>query len=288
MRVTVTDSAEEFAARAGGLLASRIEHNVLATALDSIRLRRPAAAPVFAYVEDEGRVVVAAALRTPPRSMLATMMDAATANAVMNAWLECDPDPPGVNAPRELARSLARAWTRRTGGTTTLVLSLALHTLDRVRGPKRPASGVVRAAGEDDRELLVAWMRAFAGEAGLGAGADPADLVGRAIDRGLMYVWDDDGPAALVGRSPAVAGVVRIGPVYTPPTRRSHGYASSAVAAVSRAALAGGARQCALFTDLANPISNRIYAALGYRPVAEWEDIRFTPGSRRASNPRPS
>jgi predicted GNAT family acetyltransferase len=35
------------------------------------------------------------------------------------------------------------------------------------------------------------------------------------------------------------------------------------VAAASRALLQQGARQCALFTDLSNPTSNRIYAAVG-------------------------
>ena len=275
MRVIVTESADEFAARAGELLASRIGHNMLATVLAGIRARPSSASPVLVYVEDEGGLIVAAALRTPPRPMLATTMDAATVGLLMDTWLEHDPEVPGVNAPRELARSLARAWAGRTGGTTTLALSLAMHTLERVCEPSRPASGRLRPAGEDDRELVVPWMGAFTREAGVDGASDAADIVGRGIERGLLYVWDDDGLVALVGHSPAVAGVVRIGPVYTPPQLRARGYASSAVAALSRAALEGGAEQCALFTDLANPTSNRIYAALGYRRVGDWEDIRF-------------
>jgi predicted GNAT family acetyltransferase len=33
-----------------------------------------------------------------------------------------------------------------------------------------------------------------------------------------------------------------------------------------------GARAC-LFTDRANPVSNRIYAALGYRPVVDMANL---------------
>ena len=62
--------------------------------------------------------------------------------------------------------------------------------------------------------------------------------------------------------APAV-GVVRILSVYTPPEHRRHGYASACVAAASAWALAQGADACALYTDLANPTSNKIYQAIG-------------------------
>jgi predicted GNAT family acetyltransferase len=31
-----------------------------------------------------------------------------------------------------------------------------------------------------------------------------------------------------------------------------------------------------LYTDLANPTSNKIYADVGYRRIAEWEERMFT------------
>ena len=31
-----------------------------------------------------------------------------------------------------------------------------------------------------------------------------------------------------------------------------------------------------LFTDLANPTSNKIYAEVGYRRFADWDEHRFT------------
>jgi hypothetical protein len=54
------------------------------------------------------------------------------------------------------------------------------------------------------------------------------------------------------------------------------------VAALSRHALAEGAERCALFTDLANPTSNKIYAEVGYRPLDAWETIALKPAGEQA------
>lgn len=56
------------------------------------------------------------------------------------------------------------------------------------------------------------------------------------------------------------------------PPQRGHGWASNAVAEISRRIQAEGGRVC-LFTDQANPTSNKIYAALGYKPVADMANL---------------
>ena len=75
------------------------------------------------------------------------------------------------------------------------------------------------------------------------------------------------GPKSVTGVGGETPSGIRIGPVYTPPPDRGQGYASALVAAVSQAQLDAGRRFCFLYTDLANPTSNRIYQAIGYRPV---------------------
>jgi predicted GNAT family acetyltransferase len=56
-------------------------------------------------------------------------------------------------------------------------------------------------------------------------------------------------------------------PGRTPPAHRGHGCATSLVAHASTWALGSGAIGCTLFTDLAHPVSNRIYERIGYRRV---------------------
>ncbi len=98
--------------------------------------------------------------------------------------------------------------------------------------------------------------RAFAAETGFPEG--PEELV-RSVD-------------ARLGAEP---GIARVGPVYTPPEHRRRGYATMLVAAWTRRLLDGGIRTCALFTDLANPTSNSIYQAVGYRPAGDARIIDF-------------
>lgn len=74
------------------------------------------------------------------------------------------------------------------------------------------------------------------------------------------------------GRTP---NGIRISAVYTPPDLRCRGYASALTAAVSQDQLNRGRRFCFLFTDLANPTSNKIYQEIGYRPVCDYDLYRF-------------
>jgi predicted GNAT family acetyltransferase len=66
-----------------------------------------------------------------------------------------------------------------------------------------------------------------------------------------------------------------VGPVYTPPELRGRGYATTLVAELSRWLLGRGNRFCFLYTDLANPTSNAIYARIGYRRVCDALEYRF-------------
>jgi predicted GNAT family acetyltransferase len=276
MRFVLTHDAEEFAGHAEGFLAERVERNILATVL--LNLRRGhlgASAPLFAYSVDGRGKVCAVALRTPPWPLLVSDLDSNAAEAQMEAWLPADPDVPGVSASPSSARAVAGAWVRRTRGRSYCRMREAMHVLREVRDPLSTAPGRLRIASDAELDLLTEWERAFMLEAGVGQPQAAQAAVRVRLARDAQYVWEDGGPVSTLTLSPEVAGTVRIGPVYTPPEHRRHGYASSAVAAAVRRSLTRGARQCMLFTDLANPTSNHIYAAIGFRPVMDWEEHAF-------------
>jgi predicted GNAT family acetyltransferase len=121
--------------------------------------------------------------------------------------------------------------------------------------------------------MLVSWFQSFQADVG-DAVTDGTEVVRRRLAAGHLWIWEDDAPVAMTGLFAEVCNVVRVGPVYTPPDRRNHGYASSLVAALSRVVLERGQR-CILYTDLENPTSNAIYRAIGYRAVAEALRYRF-------------
>lgn len=152
-----------------------------------------------------------------------------------------------------------------------------MHALERVHHLPRPAAGELRVARAADRPLLLDWTSDFMLEAGVASAAQAEAMIDSRLERGGMLVWEDGRPVAMVGVTPPVSGVVRIGPVFTPLRWRRRGYAGTAVAAASRRSLAQGASRCLLFTDLANPTANKIYAEIGYRRFADWEELVFDP-----------
>jgi predicted GNAT family acetyltransferase len=278
MRFVLTRDPAEFAARTERLLSEQIECNVLATVLMNVLDGVYAdSAAVLAYGVADGDEVQFAALRTPPHPLLASPLQESAATFI-DLWLQADPDVDRVTSERETARAIASAWTERTGGTARRALREAMHILDEVRDPPRLAAGELRLADEPDRALLVGWMREFILEAGILGSAQAEAMVDGRMRRDCLLVWEDEQPVSMLGVTPAVAGVVRIGPVYTPPPQRRRGYAGTAVAAASRRALAQGAERCMLYTDLDNPTSNKIYAEVGYRRTGDWEEIALERG----------
>jgi predicted GNAT family acetyltransferase len=276
LRFELTRDAEAFADRVRPFLAERLERNILATITESAAAGAYVGRAMFSYGLDDADQVAYAALRTPPWFMLTSEIDATDAKAVVEAWLTQDPDLPGVDATPGAARAVAAAWSELTGGTATLRMSEKMHSLTEVVDPPHPATGALRQADRSDRDLLIDWEREFVTEAGLiGDGDAAAAATDRRLSNGLAYVWEDGGPVSFLGMNRPIAGVVRIGPVYTPPEHRRRGYAGTAVAAASRLALSNGARACMLLTDDTNPTSNKIYAEVGYEVFGAWEEYAF-------------
>jgi predicted GNAT family acetyltransferase len=280
MQFVLTRDAEEFRARTERLLSARLECNVVATVLMNV-LDRMHADALFVYgLAESTQEVAFAALRTPPWPLLTSPLEGGSADELMQLWLREDPDVSGVSGVPATTRAIGEAWARGTGGTTRCTMSEAMHVLEEVLDPPRPASGSLRLPHADERDLLVTWMEEFVLEAGLTGAAQAARMVDAHLRRDTLMVWDDGGPVSMIGVHPEVASVVRIGPVYTPRDHRRRGYAGSAVAAGSRRAIASGAKRCMLFTDLTNPTSNKIYAEVGYVPIGDWEEVAFEPAVR--------
>ena len=286
--IELTADVAAFAREAGPLLRARIERNVLATVLAGIVEGRFADPPPwFALVRGDHGHLRGVALRTPPRTLLCTALDADDARELMAAWLRRDPGVSGASADPDTARALAAAWTAATGGTTRLDTAMALHVADAITDPPRPAPGILARADSAQLGRVVAWWGAFERDVDVGprAPGEAAIAARAAVAAGRAFLWEDAGePVSLVSHSPAVAGVPRLGPVYTPPAHRRRGYAGTAVAQLSRRLLVAGAPRCMLFTDLANPTANRIYAEVGYRRVGDWEEHGFSPPEDRAAD----
>jgi predicted GNAT family acetyltransferase len=128
---------------------------------------------------------------------------------------------------------------------------------------QRPAACFVRKAPDEHRS------RRSAPAEQVRAGAV------RRIAEGQVHLWDDAAPKAMAAWGRPTTRGVSVNAVYTPPPHRGRGFATALVAALSRKLLAEGRSFCALFTDLANPTSNAVYARIGYRPVRDFAHYHF-------------
>jgi GNAT superfamily N-acetyltransferase len=150
-----------------------------------------------------------------------------------------------------------------------------LFRLDDLVSPSGVAGSPVRADVEH-RELLIDWVGAFGAEVHVAVREDWVQFVDEALGERGVWLWLNTAgrPVSTAFRRPAVAGSARVGPVYTPPQFRGNGYGSAVTAAATRDIL-GGAAIPVLFTELANPTSNKIYISLGYYPVEDRAYVRF-------------
>ncbi|MGW1340288.1 GNAT family N-acetyltransferase [Kribbella sp. NPDC002412] len=224
----------------------------------------------FASVHD-GDAVVGAAMRTPGRNVYLGALPSEFAEAVADAYLDVLPELNGVAGDRLAALRFADRWCARHGGTATETKGTRLHRL----GTLTPlaAEGSPRLMTGDEVELVASWAKAgFAEE----LGGDYLDWAKDHLEHGTMWIWETGGePVSMVGYHLPLYGACRVGPVYTPPERRRNGYAGALTSHVSAEILAQGNQAC-LYTDLANPTSNKIYFQAGYRPVADFIDVELT------------
>lgn len=153
------------------------------------------------------------------------------------------------------------------------VMELGVYDL-----PRRPVvpfevKGRYRRATLADLALSDAWATDFHTTVAAG-GSAPS--MRRHIEGGRLALWEDDSgsPVSMAYASVPGAGVTRVSGVWTPPAQRGHGYASAVVGTLSAERVDHG-ETCMLYTDLANPTSNGIYRALGYRRVGDSITLAF-------------
>ncbi|OKH69820.1 acetyltransferase [Mycobacterium sp. SWH-M5] len=233
----------------------------------------------------DGTTPVGAAVQIPGSVLLVSGLPARTSTAAATALAEIQPDLPEVRGTPEAATAFAQAWREVTGGQAIPGTTDVLYRL----GDLVPPAGVAgkwRPAQERDTDLLVAWLDAFYVEAfGSGSDIDGARAGLQAISDagGQVLVWTVAEVLVCMARvHAAVAGMARIGPVYTPPEHRGHGYAAALTAVASRGAFDRGVRDVVLFADAANPVSNRVYQRIGFTPVAENVRYRLTGNGQSA------
>ncbi len=208
---------------------------------------------------------------TPPYEMLLSVVPDGTLEDLVAALRRHVGSVPGVNASPDAATRFAELWTAGTSLSTVrdATTSPLRHGATRGSGNRPPQAAPgspapTRSTSSSD------WYGAFGQE----VGDRPVEVLAAVQERvaaGLAWVWEDESgtPTSFATRHQPAAGVSRVGPVYTPPPFRRRGFGAAVTAACTRHALDTDSTTAVLFADLANPTSNAIYQAIGYRMLED-------------------
>jgi predicted GNAT family acetyltransferase len=237
---------------------------------------------VFASVESGARWSVAAVMTPPFPLILAAAHDDAPPQAyelIARHLREAGHSVSGVTAVPRVAKEFAKNWERLSGQTRNSEMRQRIYQLEGVRLAPR-MDGRLRHATASDSALVGGWMGDFEAEATHEDDRERArEMALRRLARREIYLWEESEARCMVGRSRPTRHTITVNAVYTPPEFRRRGYATAAVTVLSRALLDEGYRTCVLYTDLANPTSNRIYQRIGYVPVTDSVRYLFAPAA---------
>jgi predicted GNAT family acetyltransferase len=272
MIVTRHDSAESFLNVATPLLMlAEAENNLIIGVAQGIA-RNPERAknPYLATVAHEGRVL-ACGVYLAPSKLVVTRANREPIVALAQDAFEAVPTIEGVTGPDRSATDFAFAWGTLSGIEPRAGMRLRIHETRGVNeAVQRAPSGRFRAAERGDLELLTSWTDVFTRDAHIPEQVNSAAVVGDAIRRQRLYVWEDRGdPVSMAAWSGKTPNGVRIIFVYTPRELRGNGYATACVAELTRQQLTQGSGFCWLYTDRSSTTAPKIFKRIGYWPVSD-------------------
>jgi len=276
MKFTRYGDAESFAADTLDVLYENEEQNTLPIGFaNSGAGYRPKW--LLASVRGDSGVRLVAAC-TPPFNIIlyetGNRPDSAALKLLSDELKSMGFSPSGVLAEQGLARRFAEVFAGD-GGYRPHMTDIVMR-LDAV-SDVTTAPGFLRPLREGDLFFAPYWASAFGNECRVETHdiQTNAERLAARVGKDSYYIWEDGHPVAQAVHSKSTANGACISLVYTPPHYRGKGYATSAVAALSKILLERGFKFCSLYADAQNPISCGIYRKIGYRDVCVCEDIKF-------------
>lgn len=226
----------------------------------------------FLALAENDEEIVAACLMTPPHALQLVVfqqlpeIEKEIAVHLRNLGVKVS----GIVGERETTRLFARAWTQQTGERVKTLMDQGLYRIDAINRGLKKSAGSWRVASNKDAKILIEWYKLFEEETGLGRQSTQEQATQRIeefLDRKEVFVWEVDGSivSCMKKGRPSKNGVT-VSFVFTPMIFRANGYARTLVAEVTEELLLEY-DFVMLYTDLANPTSNKIYREIGYEQI---------------------
>lgn len=227
----------------------------------------------FLALAENNDEIVAACLMTPPHALQLVVfhqlpeIEKEIAVHLRNLGVKVS----GIVGEQETSRLFAKAWTNDTKEQVRVLMDQGLYRVDAVNKGLQKSVGTWRIASNKDAKLLIEWYKLFEEETGIDRRSTQEQATQRIeefLDRKEVYVWEVDGSVVSCMKKgrPSKNGIT-VSFVFTPKAYRANGYARTLVAEVTEELLLEY-DFVMLYTDLANPTSNKIYREIGYEQIA--------------------
>lgn len=187
-----------------------------------------------------------------------------------------------VIGPANAARNFADAWCSLTGARLGDVLQQRLHATTGISASHNLPDGSLTPAVEDDSALLSRWLLAFQREAVPDESGDLQTariIINRLLSDKDLFVWQlpDGRYVSMAAKARPLRHSVSINLIYTPAEERAQGYATACVAGLTSLLLGSGFSTCTILSNRTKAGFDKIYAKIGYAPLAEFVEINFLP-----------
>ncbi|PFV77698.1 GNAT family N-acetyltransferase [Bacillus sp. AFS059628] len=180
------------------------------------------------------------------------------------------PNVPGLIGNKKIVQRLAEEIAVLENKKTTIAMEQGVYELKQVK-KKWKGDGVFREVSSDELPLIEQWIYQFCEDVNLPTTKEEATQTAHTLitNRRLFGLEVDGKLVSVAAKTRPTTNNITVNFVYTPKEARKKGHASSCVAALSQRMLDEGYKTTTLYTDLANPTSNKIYQEIGYEQIAE-------------------
>ncbi len=229
--------------------------------------------PIFMGIAKQGEEITVVFLQTEDKKQIIVANAEISGVAIKMLAKELTkiyPDIPGLIGNKKVVQKLAEEIALLENKKKNVVMEQGVYELKEVK--KKPSEDVFfREVSSNELTLIEEWIYQFCKDVNLPTTKEEAKQTAHALltNHRLFGLEVDGKLVSVAAKTRPTKNNITVNFVYTPTEARKKGYASNCVAALSQRMLDEGYKTTTLYTDLANPTSNKIYQEIGYEQIAE-------------------
>lgn len=229
--------------------------------------------PIFMGIAKQGEEIAVVFLQTEEKKQIIVATSEMVEEDIVELakkLAEVYPNVPGLIGNKKIVQRLAEEIAVLANKKTTVAMEQGIYELKQVK-KKWNGDEVFREVNSDELTLIEQWIYQFCEDVNLPTTKEEAKQTAHTlITNHRLFGLEVDGKlVSVAAKTRPTKNNITVNFVYTPKEERKKGYASNCVAALSQRMLDEGYKTTTLYTDLANPTSNKIYQEIGYEQIAE-------------------